>query len=195
VAGLPRSPAACSRCALPLAANAVCGRCLRHPPAIDAAIAAFEYRFPIDRLVQRFKFAGDLAVGRWLGEQLAGATAAAAMPDLVVAPPLAWARLRERGFNQAVELARVVASAHSLRLDIAALEKARETTPQPGLGRVQRQANLRDAFRATRRWHGEHVAIVDDVMTTGATIDSIARVLRQAGASRVSAWIVARTPL
>ena len=171
-----------------------CGRCLREAPAFDAAIAAFEYRFPLDGLVQRFKFGGDLAVGRWLGERMALATGAAERPDVLVAPPLARARLRHRGFNQAIELARVVGAAHGLRVDAFALERVRDTAAQPGLGRRERHANLRDAFRASRRWPGAHVAIVDDVMTTGATAEAMARVLKDAGAQRVSAWIVARTP-
>ena len=172
----------------------VCGACLRHAPAIDAALAAFEYRFPLDRLVQRFKFAGDLAVGRWLGEQLALAVAGADRPDLLVAPPLSPSRLRERGFNQALELARVVASSHRIPLAIDAVEKVRETPPQPGLGRRERQANMRDALRANGRWPGAHVAIVDDVMTTGATVEAMALLMKAAGARHVSAWVAARTP-
>ena len=115
---------------------------LRHDPAIDAALAAFEYRFPIDRLIQRFKFAGDLALGRWLGEQLAASVAGADRPDLLVAPPLSRARLRSRGFNQALELARVVASSHRIALAIHAVEKVRDTPPQPGLGRRERQNSV-----------------------------------------------------
>jgi ComF family protein len=172
----------------------LCGACLRHPPAFDAALAAFEYRFPVDRLVQRFKFAGDLAVGHWLGERLAAATDGAGRPDLVVVPPLARSRLRERGFNQALELARLVAAANGVRVEIDAVEKVRDTSPQPGLGREARRANLRDALRATRRWPGAHIAMVDDVMTTGATADAMARVLKASGAARVSAWVCARTP-
>ena len=172
----------------------VCGACLRRGPAIDAALAAFEYRFPIDRLIQRFKFAGDLAVGRWLGEQLAASAAGAERPDLLVAPPLSRSRLRTRGFNQSLELARVVASSHRLALAIDAVEKVRDTPPQPGLGRRERQANLRDALRATGRFPGAHVAIVDDVMTTGATVEAMAALMKAAGARRVSAWVAARTP-
>jgi ComF family protein len=171
-----------------------CGRCLRMPPAFDAAIAAFEYRFPLDRLVQRFKFAGDLAAGRWLGEQLARATGGGESPDVLVAPPLSRARLRTRGFNQAIELARVVAATHGLRVDAFAVDRVRDTSAQPGLGRRERRENLRGAFHVSRAWPAAHVAIVDDVMTTGATAEAMARAFKDAGARRVSVWVVARTP-
>jgi len=171
-----------------------CGRCLRHPPAFEHAHAAFEYRFPVDRVIQRFKFAGDLAAGRWLAEQLAHAVREAARPDLLVVPALAPARLRVRGFNQALEIARVVGAACAIPVDAAAIVKVRDTAPQPGLGSLARRANLRGAFRATRAFDRAHVALVDDVMTTGATADAIARALRSAGARRVDVWVVARTP-
>jgi ComF family protein len=171
-----------------------CGRCVRRPPEIEAAAAAFEYRFPVDRVVQRFKFGGDLAAGRWLGLQLAHAVGMAPRPDLLVAPPLAAARLRERGFNQALELAKVVAAERGVRLDPWVVERVRATAPQPGLGGRARRENLRGAFACRGALDGAHVAIVDDVMTTGATADAMARALRDAGASRIDAWVVARTP-
>ena len=177
-----------------MAESATCGPCLREPPAFDAAVAAFEYRFPLDRLVRRFKFAGDLATGRWLGEELARATRGSERPDLLVAPPLSRARLRGRGFNQAIELARVVGDAHGIRVDACAVERVRDTVAQPGLGRRERRANLREAFAVPRPCSGAHVAVVDDVMTTGATVEAVARALKRAGARRVSAWVVARTP-
>jgi ComF family protein len=191
-AALPAITAACEACAIPLPHEGVCGECLSRPFAFDDAAACFEYRFPLDRLVRRFKFAGDLAVGRWLALQLAGRVAGM-HPDLVVAPPLTHPRLRARGFNQALEIAKVVARRAGTRCDIAGLAKVRETAPQPGLGRRERRANLRDAFGCDLRLEGKHVAIVDDVMTTGATLDAVAATLKQCGAARVSAWCVART--
>jgi ComF family protein len=191
---LPRPGTACPRCALPMPSDQACGRCLAHPPAFDAARCALEYRFPVDRLVQRFKFGGDLALGRWLGEALAQAVEREARPDLLVAAPASRARLRERGFNQAVVLARIVAAAGGHRLDVGAIEKLRDTRPQQGLERAERHANLRGAFRVRAALAGAHVAIVDDVMTTGATAEALAGALRQAGARRVVAWVLARTP-
>jgi len=189
--GLPRS---CPACALPLPVGMVCAGCRRHPYAFDAAVARFEYRFPLDRLVQRFKYAGDLALGRWLALRLAERVRDLPRPDLLVAPPLAAQRLRERGFNQSVELARVVGRSLGVRHEPAGLRRARATAPQAGLGRRARQANLRGAFACRRSFQGLHVAIVDDVMTTGATAHTLARVLKAAGAARVSAWTVARAP-
>lgn len=169
-----------------------CGACLRRPPPFDATVAAFEYRFPVDRLVQRFKFTGDLAAGRWLARRLALRVGTG--PGLIVVPPLTAARLRSRGFNQALEIARVVGAATRIRVSATALAKNRDTAPQPGLGSGARRQNLRGAFRATRPMTDCHVAIVDDVMTTGATVAELARVLKQAGARRVDVWVVARTP-
>jgi ComF family protein len=191
---LPFLGMSCARCAVPLATAGTCGECQRREPAFDGAVAAFEYRFPVDRLVHRFKYSGDLAVGRWLALRLEERVAAHDAPDLLVAPPLAGARLRARGFNQSVVLARHVGRRLRVRHSHRAFRKVRETSPQPGLGRRQRLANLREAFRCDLRLSGEHVAIVDDVMTTGATMDALAKLLKANGASRVSVWAIARTP-
>lgn len=193
---LPRITRACERCAIPLVSSgSLCGECLRrNRHAFDDALAVFEYRFPVDRLVQRFKYAGDLALGRWLADCLAHAAANRARPALIVAPPLASSSLRRRGFNQAMEVARIVASELGVRCDVDAVTKVRETPSQQGLDRRGRLRNLRDAFRCDLRLAGEHVAIIDDVITTGATADVLAKLLRRQGAGRVSAWAVARTP-
>ena len=175
----------------------VCGHCERSlpcDPGLDGALCAFAYRFPVDRLVQRFKFAGDLAVGRWLGERLAQTARHATRPDILVAPPLSRRRLRERGFNQSLELARVAGRALDLPVEFRAMARVRDTAPQPGLGRDQRRENVRDAFTCDFDFRGRTVAIVDDVITTGATVAAFARALHLAGAVRVEAWVVARAP-
>jgi ComF family protein len=192
-AALPWIGEACERCALPLPGGGVCGACAVRPPLFDDARACLEYRFPLDRLVQRFKFAGDLAIGRWLAARMARHLRDA-KADVIVVPPLARARLRERGFNQALELAKPFARALDIRLAPAALVRVRETQPQPGLRRAERARNLRGGFRCEARVHDLHVAIVDDVLTTGATGQELARVLKEAGALRVSVWVLARTP-
>jgi len=196
VDALPRIENACGRCAIPLATHGLlCGECLaRDRHAFDDAIAAYQYRFPIDRLVQRFKYAGDLALGSWLASGLAKAVVGRPPPDLVVAVPLSARGLRRRGFNQAGVIARHVAGTLALRCEVGALRKVRETAPQQRLERRERVGNLRGAFECRMRLAGEHVAIVDDVITTGATMDAAARALRECGAGRVSAWAVARTP-
>lgn len=171
-----------------------CADCLRDPPAFDDVISAFDYRFPVDRLVRRFKSSADLAVGAYLGMALARAVEAAARPDVVLASPASVARIRERGFNPALVLARHAARRLGLRIDARALAKVRHTPPQAGLGREDRQRNLAGAFALRGRVAGMHVAVVDDVMTTGATLAALASVLKEAGARRVSGWVAARTP-
>ena len=163
-------------------------------PSAPGVVSAFEYRFPLDRLVQRFKFASDLAVGRYLGERLAECAAAVPRPDVLVAPPLSKARLHARGFNQSIELARHVGRRLGVPVRTDALEKLRDTAPQQGLGRRARRRNLRGAFRCRVEVAGLRVALVDDVFTTGATAREISRVLRRAGAREVLVWTVARAP-
>lgn len=128
---LPRLGAYCERCASPLAGTATCGACRKRPFAFDEAVACFEYRFPVDRLVQRFKYSADLAIGRWLARELARRVEGEPRPDVLVAPPLSGARLRERGFNQGVELAKAVGSQLGVRCDSFALTRARQTPPRP----------------------------------------------------------------
>jgi ComF family protein len=184
----------CERCASPLTGDGRCLACRGRRFAFDAALARFDYRYPVDRLVRRFKYAGDLAVGSWLAQRLAERAEPMPRPDVLVAPPLATARLRERGFNQAIEIARVVGRRLRVPVDAHAIERRRDTPPQARLDRRARQANLRGVFECVRDLKGSHVAIVDDVLTTGATADALARVLKEAGAARVSAWAVARAP-
>jgi ComF family protein len=157
-------------------------------------VSAFDYRFPVDRLVGRFKFAADLPAGAYLGEALARAAADADRPDLLVASPSSAARLRERGFNPALLLANRVGRSLGIPVDGRALAKIRHTPPQAGLDRAARRRNLRGVFAVRRSVRGLHVAVVDDVMTTGSTLAGLAEALRKSGARRVSGWVVARTP-
>lgn len=188
----------CLLCGGDSADEMVCARCTSSLPALPwhdgEAIAPFEYRFPIDRLVQRFKYAGDLAVGHWLSLELAACARAAHRPDLLVPVPVTAARLRSRGFNQAAQIARVVSRELRIPASLRALERVRDTPSQSALGRRARQRNLRGAFRCRARLEGGHIALVDDVITTGATAAAAARVLRRAGAERVDVWALARTP-
>lgn len=169
------------------------GTATRPPRGCDELVAAFDYRFPLDRLVQRFKFQADLALGAWLARELAQRVSALPRPDALVAPPLAPARLRSRGFNQSVELGRALARALGVPLRPFAVRRTRDTPAQRTLDARARRANLRGAFECAAPV-AEYVAIIDDVVTTGATAEAMARALRQAGARRVALWAVARTP-
>ncbi len=186
----------CALCLSRTQVGLICAACADSLPRAAAerpgAVAAFAYRFPVDRLVQRYKFAGDLALGRWLSLALAERVCAEPRPDLLVAPPLTAARLRERGFNQSVEIARIVGRELNVPYVIRGVRKVRETAAQQGLGRRKRQRNLRGAFRCDLRLQGKRVAIVDDVLTTGATAATLAAVLRAAGAREVVTWTIAR---
>ena len=195
-ATLPWARLACPRCALPLSSPArACGACLRKAPLLDAAHAAFAYRAPLDRLLPRLKFHGDLAAGRLLAGAMAVAFADLAAPGALVPIPLSRARLRQRGYDQALELARPLAAMLGLPLATDALERARHTDPQSTLAADRRRANLRDAFRVGARTAlPAHVVLVDDVMTTGATLQAAAVALRDAGVARVDAWVCARVP-
>lgn len=191
---LPRIGCGCARCSIPLARPGTCAGCLRAAPAFEAAVAAFEYRFPVDRLVQRFKYGGDLALGRWLAESLRPRLRAAPLPEVILAAPLGAARLRERGFNQAAEVAKVLARGLDVPLAIDGLRKLRDTPPQQALSRRQRHANLHGAFECRVPLAGRRAAIVDDVMTTGATAQALARAAKAAGAAHVTLWVLGRTP-
>jgi ComF family protein len=194
---LPRLGAGelCPRCALPSPDGALCGACLAAPPRFDATVAALAYRFPTDVLIQALKFRGTLAFAAPLGRELAQrvAAAAAARVDAVLPVPLSTARLRERGYNQSMEIARGVARTTGVKLEPWLCERSRDTRAQVDLPAADRVRNVRGAFRCPRPLEGIAVAVVDDVMTTGATLDEIAGALKRAGASRVVNWVAART--
>lgn len=179
----------CPRCALPSPQGALCGRCLSDPPEYDATIAALAYDFPADALVHALKFRGELALAAFLGKLLSPLVSGERI-DHLVAVPLTPRRLRERGYNQSVEIARYV-QPKALALDLCVRE--RDAPPQMQLPWAARQHNVRGAFRCTRSLPGTTIAVLDDVMTTGATLDEIARTLKRAGALRVVNWVVART--
>ena len=201
-ADLPRLPAAlCPACALPANAGQMCGRCLRDEPAYDATHAALAYAYPLDGAIQAFKYRGALGLAptfaALMDEGLEPPPGTAIDPlagiDLLLPTPLSNAHLAERGYNQAHELARALARRRDLALDPLALIRTRQGPAQAELPWKERARNIRGAFAATRRFDGLHVAVIDDVMTTGATLGEIAKTLKAAGAARVSNWVLART--
>jgi ComF family protein len=173
----------------------VCGACLKHPPAFDRTHAALAYAFPLDRMIPRLKYHGRLAIAPALGECLAQAVEHAPRPDRLIAMPLHAKRIRERGFNHATEIARVVARRLDLPLDFESCQRIRDTPPQMGLQHDARRRNLRGAFACPGDVKGQRITLIDDVMTTGTSLDELAATLKRAGAREVSCWVVARTLL
>jgi ComF family protein len=190
---LPNNPLACPRCALPMAAPApACGFCLKSEPAFTSTVAPMQYQIPISTLVPRLKFHQDLAAGRLLAELFCRKTAGIERPDALVPVPLHSARLRKRGFDQALELAKMIAKHKALPLRPDLLIRARNTAAQSYLNASQRRHNLKNAFAASKQNMPGHVALIDDVMTTGATVHECAKVLLKAGVKRVDIWVIAR---
>ena len=189
----------CPRCALPLEAPApACGECLRHEPPFAAAWAPYRYGHPLDLLETRFKFHADLAAGRALSGLLLERARidALARPGLLIPIPLHRQRLRERGYNQALELARPLARMLGLPLRHDLLLRTKATPPQTGLDAKARRRNLQHAFELSETGAlPDFVVVFDDVMTTGATLREAALTLRRAGVARVEAWALARAPL
>jgi ComF family protein len=191
---LPYLPAdRCPRCAIPSHAGAVCGACLRQSPAFDRALAPCAYAYPLDRLILSFKFSGNLAVAPVLADLILSEVGAHPLPDLIVPVPLSRARLRERGFNQSLEIAKLVAGELGVALSPETCRRVQHAPPQSALAWNARARNVAGAFVCMDDLEGRSVAIVDDVLTTGATLDEVARVLRMRGAVQVIGWVAART--
>jgi ComF family protein len=184
---------ACPICALPTLNNLVCGHCLQRRPTFDHTLAAFSYHFPIDRLLHAFKYSGDLALIEILAKPLAQLAADHPRPDLLMPMPLHPERLKERGFNQSMEIAKPISRWLSIPLSANACQRTRNTPSQTGLKWKERRRNVRGAFACDLDLTGKKIAVLDDVMTTGATLNELSRILKNCGASEVSAWVVART--
>jgi ComF family protein len=170
----------------------VCGPCLRRPPAFDRTCAALAYRFPVDRLIPRLKYHGRLAIAPALAHCIDQALGDAPSPDCVAPMPLHPARIRERGFNHAAAIARELARLRTLPLALDVCRRVRDTPPQMQLKYDARRRNVRGAFACDDSVRDRHVTIIDDVMTTGTSLDELAATLKRAGACEVSCWVVAR---
>lgn len=193
-AALPRIGSACPLCGVPSAVPIICGACLARAPPFEATVAAWVYAFPVDQLLQAFKYASALSLAAAFADELCAAVRRRtdARADTIVALPLAPVRQRARGFNQAHEIARRVGA--MLRLPVLrGLARVRDSPPQATLAWESRARNVRDAFVGAHSLRGRRIAIIDDVMTTGATLSAAAKAARRAGALAVEAWVVART--
>ena len=188
---LPRLLSACPQCAEPAPSGECCGRCLTHPRHFDSAQAPFVYAFPLDRLIHAYKYGGELVLAPWFARQLAEKLVPADFTT-IFPMPLHPHRLRERGFNQAAELAIRLGKMLKRPVDLESLQRRRATPPQAALPHKERAANVRGAFECVRSLAGERILLIDDVMTTGATADEGARTLKLHGAATVCIAVVAR---
>ena len=205
---IQQQPLRCPTCALAQPDGLVCGACLHEPPPYTRCVALADYGFPWDRLIAQFKFQDRPERARLLAQALHQAVLRAGPPglpgvatspvDFVLPVPLSEARLAERGYNQAWELARRVAALQGLPARAHWLQRLRDTPHQVGLSRTDRQRNLLNAMWVTPTGAtglaGRSVALVDDVMTTGVTVAAATLALRAAGADSVQVWVLARTP-
>jgi ComF family protein len=198
----PRSRC-CDRCANPLpdtgAKASVCGTCLSYPPEYEATVAAVDYAAPLDQLVLQLKFGARLALAPWFADNLVDAVLARRglpLPDLLCPVPLGPGRLVERGFNQALEIAKPLSRALGIELHPTLAARTTETQAQSGVAPSERAENIRGAFAVTDpdRVLGLHVGLVDDVMTSGHTLGELAATFKRFGAARVTNLVFARTP-
>lgn len=194
----------CARCANPVGsadAGRECAACLKERPAYDATVAGADYLAPLDQLVLQLKFGGKLALAPWFAQVLRDAVIDSrgfALPNVLCPVPLGRQRLAERGFNQALEMARPLARSLGVPLAARLAIRARDTLAQSGVAPDQRGKNIRHAFavapEALAMVRGQHVGVVDDVMTSGHTLHELAATLKANGAARVSNFVFARTP-
>jgi len=197
MADLPWHRAAqCPQCAL-LSNGGLCGACLSNQPHFDATTAAFTYDYPLDGLLQHYKYNASLNLARtfaalWLDYQHIQNTKKHTI-DLIIPMPMHEKRLSERGFNQALEIAKRLSNAFTIPLDYTACQRVKYMPPQASLKLKDRIKNIRGAFHCQRPLHNLNIAVIDDVMTTGASLDELAKTLKQAGAARVECWVIART--
>jgi ComF family protein len=194
---LPKNRDCCYRCAesfpAPTAIPTLCGRCLGELPAFDASHAPYQHQDEIRYLVTGLKFGAQFKNARLLGRLLAESVdIAAGKPDCIIPVPLHKARYHERGFNQAVEIARTVSTVLQIPIDFTSCVRHKDTPHQTGLSAKKRRKNLRRAFSLRRTVQADHVVILDDVMTTGSTVNALATVLKKNGIGRVDVWVCAR---
>jgi len=190
--------AQCLSCALPVSDNVeLCGRCLITPPFYDKTRAVFEYKGEVEWLIQQLKFHGKLIPGHILGQLIADQLTAqlkSSPIELMIPVPLHVKRIRERGFNQTVELFRCLSRRLKLPMDVKSCERTIFTDKQSGLSSRQRQKNIKGVFHFSHAVRAKRVAVVDDVMTTGSTVNELARLLKDQGVEHVEIWVCARTP-
>jgi ComF family protein len=186
---LPKHPkTSCPQCGLS-SGGQLCGSCISSPPDFDATHSVFLYDFPIDSMMQRYKYGSMLSLYAFVGQMLSEKVDMVSV-DLIIPMPMHPARIKERGFNQALEIAKVFGKE---KLDYKSAVRQKLTPPQASLPLKQRVKNIKGAFAVRANLTGKRIAIVDDVMTTGASLNELAKSLKKAGASHVECWVIART--
>lgn len=181
----------CPICALPTTLGEICGHCLRKTPLFTRTIAVYSYQFPVDQLIQAMKYKEQLALAQIFSEKILQRTDKTNLPDCVIAMPLHPAKLKSRGFNQAQLIAAPLARA--LDCPLLACHRLRDTPSQTSLPWKERSKNVRGAFGCNVDLSGRHVALVDDVFTTGASLNALTEAVQKQGSPEISAWVVART--
>ena len=192
---LPYLTAQCPRCSVPMPTSRLCGHCQEQAPAQDVCWAAFEYTAPVSHLVCKLKFQQQLYFARTLGILMARGIPDAAGPDVIIPVPLHGKRLASRGFNQALELARWIGKLHGIPVNSKACRRSRATQEQSGLSAGERRRNIRGAFEIDNTLSAYRVALVDDVMTTGSTVNELAAALHHHGVGHISVWVCARATM
>lgn len=195
---LPWNNNYCLRCAISLpkeSSATICGPCLQHPPIYQHTSALFSYQYPIDNFITKLKFQQQLVYARLLSELFIERFAnKIAMPDCVIPVPLHTQRLRERGFNQALEIVKPIAKKFNIHVDFRSWQRVRATHAQSDLPSKQRAANVKDAFALKiKNFSAKHVVIFDDVVTTGHTISELSKALKASGVERIDVWCCAKT--
>lgn len=189
-----RNTTACKSCARPLeqAHNNICGECQQHAPYFDATLAPFIYEEPFKELIIGLKFHEKLLKAKILASLFSNHIQSENLPDLLIPVPLHPSRLRERGYNQSLELAKELSTTLNITYDYKSCTRHINTARQSELPMDQKKSNVRGAFSCNRKFDRQHIAIVDDVMTSGHTVNEFARVLKKSGAGKVDIWVMAR---
>lgn len=191
---LPWQPTSvCPQCSLPSYSGAICGNCLRSAPAFDSTRALFSYDYPLSAILQRFKYQQALHIARSFSTLMLHRFINTVEADRIIPMPLHPVRLAGRGFNQSQEIARLLARHLKIPLDNSSCKRIKLAPPQASLPLKARISNMRGAFRYEQQLDGQRVLLIDDVMTTGASLNALAATVKAAGASHVECWVVART--
>ena len=198
---MPKIAHSCQQCGIPLEASVEsrCGKCLKIPPLVDYTLSVYHYESPINYLIHQLKFKHQLSYAAIMGllfnKSLKEQGIMSHVPEVILPMPLHKRRLVERGFNQSLEIARPVAKMLQIGIDTDFVRRIKETSPQTALTVKERKKNIKNCFEVKKQTKYKHVVILDDVVTTGASTNELARVLKKAGVKTVGVWSIARAVL